>query len=407
MNKRALVVAPEHWRPLVQALLPVFGEHDVANFMGGRPSYNLYEAVRTAHQEQDVLHRLLGFTSPASIDVAKAVRATGAAPELKEAIDALPHQLETAYLLKRMVLLAHEQQPFSVIVTTCTYDPIGMSMLSAARELGVPLVYVHHGCHSITPEDAWYVRDYRADWTLCPGDRDREWWHACAPDYRNIEVTGHPLWDVYAAARDREPPQHTLPVVLWAAESGANAAQTPAIWGSRDVPERAFAAFLAGVARLEQSVEVMIKVRSGESEELVQRWAQQTGDALCDTKHHFSFSSEDAYEALLRADVVVCQDSSIGVEALHLGLPVISITRPGGCLFDGSGAIVLNGKNPILDSELHHGIERVLEEGQKFGADHPDTAMYYNRGVDGRAMERVVGKIAEVAGAPRLAAQAV
>lgn len=392
MNKRVLLVAPGHWRPLVDALIPVFGEHDVASLLGGQPSYNIYEAFQHAQREREGYADLLDYTQSGGIDVAKMLRAVEAPAEVRELIEGLPIQLQMAYTLRRTIEFAHQQQPFSAIITTCTYDPIGLSVLLEAKHQGISCVYVHHGCHAVTPEDAWYCRDYLADVICCPGERDAQWWRRCLGEdlwrqpVPRIEVTGQPLWDCYATTQRVS---HEKPCVLWAAESGANPGQTPAIYRSRDVPERAWQAFLHAMKEIETPCEIVLKVRTGEDPEVIQRWMNDLHD--WELEHEVTVSSQLSWDVLSRVDVVVCQDSSIGVEALCLGIPVISITREGGELFK-LPVPVLSGKHE-LSGYLHREIKKALR-----GDSVTPEAAYYNRGIDGSAMARVVQVISDVAG---------
>lgn len=321
---------------------------------------------------------------PFLLELEKSARATGAVMETLEQVHDLYRCSQLSYALLSHLTEQHRRAAYTAFVTTCTYDLLGATLVFLGKQLGVPVVHVQHACTAFEPEEAWFCREYSGDLVLVPGERDREWWQHCAPDVQ-VEVAGNPLWDKYATLR-RVP--HTGKVVLWAAESGANADQTPRYWESRNVPQRAWHAFLGALRQYEEPLEVLIKFRRGEdlafceqSEADLRRMGRQ---------HSIHFlQSEPLEEELLRCDLVVCQESNLGIEALHLGIPVASWTRSGQRLFRTCGDVEL------VDSQetLLHAMCFYLEEGP--GGDAVSEARYYNRGVDGKATEHMVQRILE------------
>lgn len=107
--RRPLVVAPETWRPLIDALIPHFGADDVASFLGGKPSYNIYDAFLKAQKE-------------------------------RTALADLPAQLQVAYALWRTIDLAHAQSLFGVLVVADTDNFVEWASWMVGKALDIPVL---------------------------------------------------------------------------------------------------------------------------------------------------------------------------------------------------------------------------------------------------------------------------
>ena len=301
--------------------------------------------------------------------------------------------------------LSSAERKHALLVTTCTYDPPGRALAAVARETGLPLVHLAHACQSGPPEGAWYAGEVPGDWLLVPGERDAAWWeasclaHATAPQ---IVVTGQPLWDGYARLV-RQPV--TPPQLVWLAESGAHPTMQPGTWTSRDVPQRAWQAFLAALASLPADLEwqLCLKTRSGEDPALVERWMAD----LFDWEFGHVVTHTDAWlqEVLPGAAVVVGQDSNGLLEAAHLGIPCLSITRRGGALFAPEDPVlVLDGEGDpdelaqLLAPPLGALLRRPPADGREAAALRA-MARRYNAGADGRGLVRTVATLQGIAAA--------
>lgn len=390
--KRVFCLVPGQWRFLVDAL---HERVNTSSLCAGQVSGDLYELDLDVEEQLARLRGVLAACDGGMLDLLKAVRVVEG-EEIEARLRDVPDQLLLAYRIRALVTLAHQQEPISVLVTTCTYDVLGNTLVLVGKELGIPVIHVQHNCHAFVPEDAWFCKEAPGDLVLVPGERDVEWWRRCNPNVQ-VEVTGNPLWDRYATLQ-RVP--HKRKTVVWAAESGANAAQTPAYWESRDVPAHAWIAFLEAVQHIEKPVEVVIKLRKGELYHMVDGWANSAYNALLEeppqpmlTPHSLVFSQEEPYEVLPHVDVLVCQESNFGVEALHLGVPVVSIVRNGMSLLRICGDVeAVNPETKEIGAAIQCFLERPI-------GDATYEARYYNRGVDGNALERVVQRIVEVVNA--------
>jgi hypothetical protein len=406
------VAGPRHWRDLGDALakrgLEVYG------LFSGRPTYNWFPRFIEAEQDHRQMREALLLAEPGRIDLQKSCIAV-ADPEdgnleLQTRLVALRADLAWAYAMRRAIGPLLTEKWCSAVVTTCTYDPLGRTVVAAARDAGVPVVHVAHSCQSAAPEDAWYAAKDPGDVLCVPGERDRQWWLECieafdAPALEGfrLEVTGHPLWDHHWEAPLAETAE--APTVLWACESGASAAQTPRLWRSRETPIEAWQSFLRAmgdlgdVRRNGHPPQLILKARDWEDANLCEAWhAEAVGVLGADRVLTTNAAPEDI---LSKADVVVCQDSNLGVEALIRGVPVVSLTRDGGCLFDpqpGGSATVLNAHKPRLELGLGNALRAVLEHPPlNREAIREEAARYCAPG--GAGMAAVCGVIEEVCGA--------
>lgn len=405
MKAPIFVVAPGHWRPLVDALIER-GHDDVYSLLGSRPSYNFYGPWLAGEQHFSALKQTLHLSWAGAVDLEKTVCAVAgtdwaATEALSTEVGALRERLCSAIVLGQLFEQVMRDKGIKAMIVGCSYDPTGRTAVLAAQRAGVPVIHVTHGCQSAAPQDAWYAARDPGDVLCVPGERDGAWWHTCTEAYnvvapsdgRAYHVTGHPLWDGYATLQRRGQPR--VPVVLWACESGANAAQTPAIWSSREVPTHAWGTFLA--ASKGMPWQVVLKGRVGEDGYRRQDWETEARQVL--GAQRVTYTDAAPEEVLPDVDVVVCQDSNLGVEALMLGIPVVSITRAGGGLFEPDGSVVVlrGGDSWFGAADLRYSIEQLIKYPPA-PAVLKEEAAHYNRGVDGLAMARVVGVIEEVAG---------
>ncbi|HYE58555.1 MAG TPA: glycosyltransferase [Rhodothermales bacterium] len=328
-------------------------------------------------------------TAIAGVDLKKALLATNAAPEVTEEISRLAsHASMGARLFDGIVQL----KPDAVVVGY-TADPNGRAALAAAKHLNVPLIHVQHNCNALVPEDAWFLRDAPGDVVLAPGERDRQWWARCAPDAK-VVVCGHPMWDAYATLQ-RGALLAGKPVVCWIAESGANATQSPLVYQFKDAPERAWQGFLGAIKLLKKDVRVVVKVRPMEDRAVIDRWVRDAEVAGLDAH----VTDAPCKEVLPWVDLVVHQQSNAGVEALHLGIPVVTLTRPGVTLLEKetpSLSILSDQLECSLADHIGYGLLGSELTPQKCR----EIAAFHNAGIDGGGMARTVAAIETAVAAP-------
>lgn len=405
------LAAPAHWTPLADTLRE--RGNTVHSLLGGRPNYDWYARWLQFEQEYRAMRLVLDKAQAGTTDLERSCRAIPDSAdgwqELQEKLQGLSHALARAYALRRAVADVVENQGCTTVVTTCTYDPIGRIVVQAARDRGVPVVHVTHACQTAAPQDAWYCASDPGDVLCVPGERDKQWWVDCLasdpPELApRIEVTGHPLWDIHWSNGWEDTIPHQPPVVLWACESGASPAQTPRIWQSREAPINAWQSFLRALGspglrdfqRGGQPLHLLLKVREGESHDLIDTWVQEAKDVL--GTERVTVSEEPVHRVVPRADVVLCQDSNLGVEGLILGVPVVSLTRDGGGLFttrkDGTVTVLHLGA-PGLEGTIAHVLDYLLKQTPTRAACR-DAAMSYARS-GGTSMDDACQVIEEVA----------
>lgn len=405
MEPSLLFVAPAHWAPVKDALVAAIpnGEDRVHSLLGGQPSYGFYGTFLDVQKERNALRGVIDAAWSGAVDLERCVAGIQPHEDIAKHLGSLNHNLGLAYTLRRLVTLLVEKHALNTVVTTCTFDLFGRTLVEACEEHDLPLIHLQHACSAIPPEDATYLRDTPGDLVLVPGEREVAWWKACSPETKVI-VTGHPLWDGYASLERRVKEPDELPVVVWAAASGANDWQTPQTWATRSVPTLAWQGFLESISRLKRQVRIVLLVRQGEDPELVQRWVNELNAARLKVEPDapqpaIAVSQVPPMEMLPEADVVIAQQSNLLVEAMTLGIPVIDVTRDGQELFSESDGLptvkVLPYDDPGRLGEFFAGtMEAVLQFPHLTAC--KDVAARFNAGVDGRAMERVCQEVGQL-----------
>ena len=138
------VAGPRHWRDLGEALakrgLEVYG------LFSGRPSYNWFPRFIEAEQDHRQMREALLLAEPGLIDLQKSCIAVPDPEdgnlELQTRLVALKGDLAWAYAMRRAIGPLLTEKWCSAVVTTCTYDPLGRTVVAAARDAGVPVVHV-------------------------------------------------------------------------------------------------------------------------------------------------------------------------------------------------------------------------------------------------------------------------
>lgn len=401
MPEPLLVVVPGHWAPLAEHLAA--RGHPVYGHVGGRPSYNWYGRWTEATAAYGHIRQAFADAWAGAVDLEKTTRAVDDGGPLADHLAALPDKLASAAVLGDVFERVVRDKGIGAVVVVCSYDATGRTAVLAGKRAGVPVVHVAHSCQSAAPADAWYAARDPGDVLCVPGERDADWWRTCldafpelAPADLTIETTGHALWDGYAGLTRNFPVKGTPQRVLWACESGDSPAQTEAIWHSRAVPTMAWQAFLEAGRR--ERWAVVLKGRIGESGERRHQWEAEAREALGAERVRYTDAAPQ--DVLPNVDVAVVQDSNLGVEALKLGIPVVSITRNGGCLFSdnpAAGVWVVDGVNggrPDLGDRIRYAVGAALEHTD-FPLCRAESVRY--DGGTGTALARVAEVIEGVA----------
>lgn len=364
--KKIACVLPPWFGPLAQAI----GQ-------SGMESYHLWP--------KDAGQEFAHLDSVAGIDLQKAIRATGADELVTAQFKRLAANLSHSVTLFEGII---QYQPDAILVSY-TADVAGRTAVAAARHLGVPLIHLEHAASSLDPLDAPFLRETPGDIVLVGGERDKDWWHTCAPD-TEVRITGLPQFDWTAGFQPRERP--LVPTILYVCEAGTNPEQSPRVWQFRDVPESTWRAFLSAMQRVDRPVKVLLKARAGEPPELCDRWlndAKTLGLDVSLTDAHMSLALRDV-------DYVVMQQSNAGVESLLCGIPVIAnVTRPGVTMLEDEVPSA-SGLAADLDERLLELIRDALGGNVMTPTRCREIASRYHVN-DGRALERVCAVVREVA----------
>jgi len=390
---KILVLVPGHWSPLFDALKQA--GHDV---LWPREEHEVLTPIMArCEQVTEQFHRdfMLAWETPeymlGRLDPHKAVLAMGGDPA--HAFNLIPATITQSYGVRLLVNALAKEQLIDGVVVTCTYDPPGRAAAVAARETNLPLVHIEHACVGGEKEYSWYMRELPGDVICVPGERDAAWWKDTGAQ---IEITGHPLWDGYTQIA------HTgaRRTLLWSVQNpgGPNALQTPMTWKYREHPDQVWEAFLQSVHACQDDIDhLIIKFRASEEKEFIERRAARI-PALKDVE--VLLTDEDPQDVLPRASLVVGLESNLQAEAMHLGIPCVTITQPGLRTFD-MGDLV-----PRLTADEH--LPKVLEVVMKqMLQEHPPErpnawsalAQRYNRAAeDGKGMERTVEVVSRVVG---------
>lgn len=277
-----------------------------------------------------------------------------------------------------------------------------------ARYHGIPSI---HLSHSLLLFEAYTVCGYvHADVLAVFGQRGVEGYSDIGLDPGRIRITGNPAWDDYpmlqrwrsqiraAMATEYGLSTHK-PIVVFGTTWAGNltALDDEALYGDT------LRAFLAACKKLfdaGSSMQAVVKDRprpatSETGAQSLRRLMAELGlapESVC-------YAEGDAVSWLLTADVLVSVDSNLSIEAMLAGVPAINLLNEPG-LFLGPCFAVDSGILEVEASVLAPAIEELLMNAD-LRARQLDAmrhaAVYHNIGVDGRATERVVSLMNEMA----------
>ncbi len=268
------------------------------------------------------------------------------------------------------------------------------AFLAAIRPFGVPSIHVPHGV---------YVKErlvgadvhggVHTDVVAAGGPVQREWFVARGVATDRLVVTGNPAWDRLCGRRRDEFPPLALPpgpvVTVATSWLGTVCAHQEFMAAQHDSWTRAA---LAGAARLKRArpdVRVVVKLHpSAPADEAARLQTLAVAAGVVPDL----VTSGDAAPILARSDVLVTLPSTIAIEAMLLGTPVVAPEFE----YDGLAVETTEATGAAVAAAL----ERVLGpygRSPVFAARRAFFLARYNGPSDGRAGERVAALVDAVA----------
>jgi Flp pilus assembly protein TadD len=277
------------------------------------------------------------------------------------------------------------------------------AFLDAVRAAGVPTVHVPHGLYA---EERVVGADVHGavhtDVVAVAGEVAREWFLRRGVPPAALVVTGNPAWDHLcrqprgsAATLGLTPGPVVTVATSWLGADSAHHA------GAHEVHGRQLGASLAAVAAVQargRALHLVLKLHpsapAGE-ETRVARLAAEAGarPALV--------LRDRLTEVLVASDVLVTLPSTIAVEAMIVGTPVVATEF----FYEGEAIVTVAAERDAIAAALHEILARGTASAE-FAARRRAFLARYNGPCDGRAAERVAALVAHLAERARPAAAA-
>lgn len=271
------------------------------------------------------------------------------------------------------------------------------TLATAARLRAIPSVHVPHGF----PSSPLVASDVNADVIAAYGHATVEWFESNGNRPDRISITGNPAWEHYrssgtgpsrreALGRMRFDPD--VPTVMLATNYVANIQAYDLV--QPEWPWMYFTAAARAVKELcrRRAIQLIVKLHPGDTSVGLIKRHQEFMETL---GLPFALVVGHAEPWQLRhSDCVMCIESSIGVEAILLGTPVVNLRfdesprNPRDRLFGDEDVLQVHSARAIAET-----LERALfDEGSRLQLRGRQAAAGYrfNYLLDGRASERVL-----------------
>jgi len=291
--------------------------------------------------------------------------------------------------------LARSGRLAGVVVHEDVTAPV-RALLEAVRPFGVPSVHVPHGVYAderLVGADVHGVA--HTDVVAVAGEVEREWFLRRGVLPARLVVTGNPAWDPLCG-RPRQsaavlglPPGRVVTVTTtWL---GADSADHG---GIRAAHERQLRAGLKAIASLQArhpDLHLVLKLHpsapSGEEERLARLAAEAGARVGCLLRDRLP-------DVLAASDVLLTLPSTVAVEAVVAGTPVVAIEF----FFDGDAVLTVPAEVGAIAAAL---ADVLAGSGRSagFAARRRQFVARYNGPSDGRAAERVARLVENLAAA--------
>jgi Flp pilus assembly protein TadD len=272
------------------------------------------------------------------------------------------------------------------------------AFLAGVREAGVPAVHVPHGVYG---DDALVGADLHGtshtDVIAAGGPAQRAWFLRRGVPADRIVVTGNPAWDHLAAVVPRPAGTGGRGPVVTVAGSWVGGGNAYRAFTQHDQDRRLCACLAAVGARqaADPSVQLVVKLHPSapaSEDERVRALAEASGARLD------VVAREHLVQILVASDVLMTLPSTLVVEALLVGTPVIAVD----CFYE-TDAVLSGPADPTVLCALLGRALAGWRTSAEFAARRQEFVARYQGCADGHAGARVVALINALAARPRAA----
>lgn len=306
-----------------------------------------------------------------------------------------------------------QSRPLAAVVVNHDALLSTKALVLAARHHGIPSLHVPHGVgndcrEAVRPKQETH-QPFRTDWVAACGQHTKQLvsWYGYPED--RIVLTGRPAWD-YAhkgwpdpqVSRQQLQLDPERPVILYCSTWMTNMRFESAF----SVVELNYRAFLEAMRGTAQGrYQIVIKPHPGEF--TPREVAQRGGDTA---QWYARLASEYGVPvsvlppihprvAIAAADLVLCLESNVGIEALMNEKPVISLDLAPLCpayLYDGVAAVIQVDDPAKLLPTIEYALGP-WRSSPEFLRACREAVAYFNGPSDGLATQRVVDLIDRIA----------
>lgn len=324
---------------------------------------------------------------------------------------------ETAARLPGLLGLTAELQQaaavysISLVLVNDDLTPVSRVVVEWARRSGIPSLQLSHSL--LLCEPYTLHAQLHADVTAVFGERGVEAYRDVGVDAARLRVTGNPAWDDYSQLGRYRPELRATMAALHGLSTAAPIVVFGTTWsanltalGDEGLYSKTLRAFLVSCKELhDQGVALQPVIKDRKSPESSAQRVRELAAELGLPLDFVRFSMMDAMSWVLIADVLISVQSNLSVEAMLAGVPAINLFTElgmalGPCFAADAGVL------EVQECELTQAMRELLLNdelrAQQLAAQGRAVA-HHNAGVDGRATERVVALMSELALAERLA----
>ncbi|MBX7256050.1 MAG: hypothetical protein K1Y02_06780 [Candidatus Hydrogenedentes bacterium] len=295
------------------------------------------------------------------------------------------------------------------LVTSDDMLPQSRALIELAHQAQIPTLCRQHGIMCGTQLALHH--GLRTKYVAVFSEREKEVHASFNFDMERIFVTGNPRWDrlcrpplphVRESARRAWGLDADRPVFVYAMTDASRICATAAKYPLHHIDNTAgvLQAF-AESARKHPEWQFVIRPRPTPFSD-IRPLQYLLSEATANGLSHIVVDRLPVYESLAAADVYLCTQSNIGIEAMLLGLPVINVDLEdaGACLYREGLGPLFRGEDAVLiasaTGEIAECMEAVLTDEATRATllkRRVDSVRRFNHSLDGRATERTVDLI--------------